>query len=50
MSAAFAELRAAKVPTVKACVLVGRARATYYRHARGPVHGSRPARTVPDNS
>ncbi len=49
MTAAFAELRAAKVPTTQACGLVGRARATHYRHARGPVHGPRPARVVPDN-
>lgn len=49
MSVAFAELRAAVVPTTKACVLVGRARATHYRHARGPVYGPRPARVVPDN-
>jgi putative transposase len=49
MSTAFAELRAAAVPIKKACVLIGRARATHYRHARGPVHGPRPARIVPDN-
>lgn len=49
MSAAFTELRAAKLPTTKACILLGRARATHYRHARGPVHGPRPARRIPDN-
>ncbi|MBC7278856.1 hypothetical protein [Nocardioides sp.] len=49
MSTAFVELRAAAVPTTKACVLVGRSRATHYRHARGPVHGPPPARVVPDN-
>ena len=49
MNAAFGELREAAVPTRRACVLIGRARATHYRHARGPVHGPRPARTVPDN-
>ena len=49
MSTAFVELRVAKVPTTRACVLVGRARATHYRHARGPVHGPRPARVAPDN-
>ena len=49
MSTAFAELRAAAVPITKACLLVGRARATHYRHARGPVHGPRPARVVPAN-
>lgn len=42
MSAAFAELRAVKVATSKACVLVGRARTTHYRHVKGPVHGPRP--------
>jgi len=35
MSAAFAELRAAAVPVKGACVLVGRARATHYRHIDG---------------
>ncbi|MGH3780115.1 MAG: transposase, partial [Pseudonocardiaceae bacterium] len=49
MSTAFAELRAAEVPVRRACVLVGRARATHYRHARGPAHGPRPARVVADN-
>ncbi len=49
MSAAFVELRTAAVPTDRACVLVGRARATHYRHARGPVHGPRQARVVPAN-
>ena len=49
MSTAFAELRTARVPIRRACALVGRARATHYRHARGPVHGPRPARVVPDN-
>ena len=49
MTGAFAELRAAAVPTRRACVLIGRARATHYRHARGPMHGPRPARTAPDN-
>jgi putative transposase len=48
MNTAFAELRAKQVPTTKACVLIGRARATHYRHARGPVHGPRQARLVPD--
>lgn len=49
MNTAFAELRSAEVSIKKACVLVGRSRATHYRHARGPVHGPRPARAVPDN-
>jgi putative transposase len=49
MNTAFGELRAAAVPTIKACVLLGRARASHYRHARGPMLGPRPARMVPDN-
>ncbi len=49
MSVAFTELRAVPVPITRSCVLLGRARATHYRHARGPMHGPRPARTVPDN-
>jgi putative transposase len=49
MSVAFGELRAVKVPTTKACVLLGRARATHYRHAKGPMHGPRTARIIPDN-
>ena len=50
MSTAFTELRAAEVPITRACVLLGRARATHARHAQGPVHGPRPARVVPDNA
>ena len=49
MSTAFAALRNAGVPVRRACVLTGRARATHYRHARGPVHGPAPARQVPAN-
>ena len=49
MNDTFTELRAAAVPIKRACVLVGRARATHYRHARGPVHGPRQARAVPAN-
>ncbi len=49
MNAAFAELRDAGVPIRRACGLIGRARATHYRHARGPQHGPREARAVPDN-
>jgi len=49
MNDTFTELRAAEVPIKRACVLVGRARATHYRHARGPVHGPRQARVVPAN-
>lgn len=49
MNVAFAELREAGVPIRRACGLIGRARATHYRHARGPQHGPREARAVPDN-
>jgi transposase InsO family protein len=49
MNTTFGELRAAGVPTIGACALIGRSRATHYRHTRGPVHGPRPARSVPDN-
>lgn len=49
MSAAFGELIAAEVPVRRACALLGRSRATHYRHARGPVRGPRPARAVPVN-
>jgi putative transposase len=49
VSTAFVELRAAAVPIQRACVLVGRSRATHYRHVRGPVHGPRQARVVPAN-
>lgn len=49
MNDTFEELRAARVPVKRACELVGRARATHYRHAAGPVHGPRPPRPVPDN-
>jgi transposase InsO family protein len=49
MNTTFAGLRAAGVPTRRACVLTGRARATHYRHVRGPVHGPRMPRAVPGN-
>jgi transposase InsO family protein len=49
VNATFGELRAAGVPTIGACALIGRSRATHYRHAQGPLHGPRPARSVPDN-
>lgn len=50
MSTAFAELRAAAVPTSKAWLLVGRARATHYRHAKGAdARSARPLRVVPEN-
>src|ERR1019366_6381047 len=46
MSCTFAGLRAEGVPTRRACVLAGRARATHYRHTRGPLHGPRQARAA----
>ena len=49
MNDTFTELRIACVPIGRACVLVGRARSTHYRHVLGPVHGPRRARIVPDN-
>ncbi|NYI42810.1 hypothetical protein [Demequina lutea] len=49
MRATFTELRAVAVPISRSCALLGRARATHYRHARGPVHGPRPVRAVPEN-
>jgi len=49
MTVAFTELGAAAVPVSRSCSLLGRAGATYYRQARGPVHGPRPARLVPEN-
>ncbi len=50
MTVAFTELRAAAVPVSRSCALLGRARATHYRQARGPVHGPRPARLVPERT
>ena len=49
MSVAFSELRAVGVTTKSACVLIGRPRATHYRHLLGPVLGPKPRRLVPDN-
>ena len=49
MNDTFGELREAEVPIRRACALLGRARATHYRHARGLVLGPRPARRVPAN-
>ena len=49
MTATFTELRGAAVPINRSCALLGRARATHYRHTRGPVHGPRPARLALDN-
>jgi putative transposase len=49
LSVAFDELRTAGVTTKAACVLIGRSRASHYRHLLGPVHGPKPRRPVPDN-
>jgi transposase InsO family protein len=49
MTTSFEELRAAGVSTKQACGLVGRSRATHYRHLIPAKHGPKPARPVPDN-
>src|SRR6478609_8779518 len=49
LSVAFDELRTVGVTTKAACALIGRSRASHYRHLLGPVHGPKPRRQVPDN-
>jgi transposase InsO family protein len=49
MTTGFDELRAAGVSTERACRLIGRSRATHYRHLRSPLQGPQPARPVPGN-
>ena len=49
LTTAFAELRGAELTTKAACALIGRSRASHYRHLPGPVHGPKPRRLVPDN-
>ena len=49
VSVAFDELRTVGVSTKAACALIGRSRASHYRHLLGPVHGPKPRRQVPDN-
>jgi putative transposase len=49
LTAAFADLRSAQLTTKAACALIGRPRASHYRHRAGPVHGPKEARVVPDN-
>jgi putative transposase len=49
MTIGFDELRTAGVSTKHSCGLIGRSRATHYRHQRGPLQGPKPARRVPDN-
>jgi len=43
----FEQLRIEGVPTKDACALIGRARATHYRHLQPPVRGPAPARASP---
>lgn len=50
MNTTFTQLRGIGIPIRRACALLGRARATHYRHARGPVHGPQPARTPAGNT
>jgi hypothetical protein len=49
MTGAYDDLRAAEVPVRRACTLIGRARATHYRHQKPPVHGPARPRRAPDN-
>ncbi|WP_405181037.1 IS3 family transposase [Nocardia sp. NBC_01377] len=49
MTDAYDDLRAVEVPIRRACTLIGRSRATHYRHQRPPIQGPEPARAVPDN-
>jgi putative transposase len=48
--AAAADDLALMVGTKRSCVLVGRPRATHYRHQRGPVHGPPAPRPMPPNA
>lgn len=49
MTVAYDDLRAADVPVRRACALIGRARATHYRHRKPPVQGPSKPRRTPDN-
>ncbi len=49
LALAFTQLRAGQVTTKAACALIGRPRASHYRHRGGPVHGPKQARRRPDN-
>jgi putative transposase len=49
MNETFDALADIGVPVVRVCELLGRSRATHYRHRLGPIHGPCPARAVPDN-
>jgi putative transposase len=47
MTGAYDDLRAVEVPIRRACTLIGRSRATHYRHLKAPVEGPSKPRTVP---
>ena len=49
MNTTFQQLHTVGMATRDACALIGRSRATHYRHRQPPVHGPAPARVVPDN-
>jgi hypothetical protein len=49
LTLAFADLRGAQLTTKAACALIGRPRASHYRHRAGRVNGPKEARLVPDN-
>jgi hypothetical protein len=49
MTGAYQDLRVLDVPIARVCTLIGRSRATHYRHLRAPVQGpasSPPCRTT----
>jgi len=46
----FTELRAVHVSIQRACALIGRARATHYRHTKPVLYGPRPARAQACNA
>lgn len=49
MNTAFTELRDAGVSVTASCELIGRSRATHYRHTRPPVQGPKRPRPAPAN-
>jgi putative transposase len=50
MNTAFGELAATGVPTTRRCALIGRARATHYRHRQPRMHGPAPAKSPASNA
>ncbi|MBJ8344471.1 hypothetical protein [Antrihabitans sp. YC2-6] len=42
-------MQEASIPIRRSCQLIGRSRATHYRHQQPPVLGPKRPRTVPDN-